>query len=63
VAEALPCNARSDGISAVFQRFISRIDTVSGMEGLEMVCVALQEYTNEKYSRPILKDQDREYFE
>ena len=29
---------------AVFQRFISRIDTVSGT-GLTMVCVALQELT------------------
>ena len=30
----------------VFQRFVNRIDTVSGTEGLEMVCVALQGYCN-----------------
>ena len=32
------------GISEI-QRFISRIDIVSGTEGLKMVCVALRELT------------------
>ena len=30
--------------SAVFLRFISLVDTVSGTDELEMICVALQEY-------------------
>ena len=46
VAKALACNARGDGFAPQLQRhfrdlFISRIDTVSGTEGLEMVRVAL----------------------
>ena len=48
VAKALACNVKGDGSappSAVIQRFIYWIDTVSGTEGLEMVCVALQELT------------------
>ena len=32
-------------LKVVYQRFISRIDTVSGTEGLEMVCVALGDLT------------------
>jgi len=31
--------------SATFLRFISRVTTVSGTEGLKMVCVTLQELT------------------
>jgi hypothetical protein len=30
--------------AAVFQRLVSRVDIVSGMEGLKMVCVAFQEF-------------------
>ena len=49
MVNALAYNAKGDGFapppSAVFQIFISRIDTVSGTEGLKMVCVALQELT------------------
>ena len=35
----------SPPISAVYQRYIPRIDTVSGTEGLELVGVALQKLT------------------
>jgi len=39
VANVLACNARDDqSFLATFQRLISLIRTVSGAEGLEMVC-------------------------
>ena len=47
VAKALACNARGDGFAPHLRRYFrdlfSLIDTVSGTEGLKMVCVALRE--------------------
>ena len=47
MAKALACNARGDGFAPrlrqYFRDLFSRIDTVSGTEGLEIVCVALWE--------------------
>ena len=49
VAWALACNARGDGFARHLRRYFrdlfSRIDTVSGTEGLKMVCEALRELT------------------
>ena len=49
VAKALACNARGDGFAPHLRRYFkdlfSRIDTVSGTEGLKMACVALRELT------------------
>jgi len=49
VAYALACNAGCYGFAPQLQRLFldlfSRVDTVSGTEGLKMVCVTLQELT------------------